>query len=88
MANAVGRHIGFIKIKQGKTMSKETKLLAIVAGILEVGSVDLQTELNEGNWDSLAVLTFISDADAEFDIVVSSEKVVSVTSVAQLLKLI
>jgi len=69
-------------------MSKETKLLAIVAGILEVGSVDLQTELNEGNWDSLAVLTFISDADAEFDIVVSSEKVVSVTSVAQLLKLI
>jgi acyl carrier protein len=69
-------------------MSNTQKLLGIVADILEVDEVTLDTELNEENWDSLAVVTFISEADNEFDKVVSPSEVNKVAIVADLLELI
>ncbi|CAH6799842.1 Carrier domain-containing protein [Vibrio chagasii] len=69
-------------------MSNVNQLLEIVAEILEVDDVSLETPLNEDNWDSLAVVTFISEADNEFDKVVSPSEVNKVTKVADLLELI
>lgn len=69
-------------------MNNTQQLLDIVAEILENDGVTLDTELNEENWDSLAVVTFISEADNEFDKVVSPSEVNKVTKVADLLELI
>lgn len=69
-------------------MNNVNQLLEIVAEILEVDDVSLETILNEENWDSLAVVTFISEADNEFDKVVSPSEVNKVTKVADLLELI
>lgn len=69
-------------------MSNVNKLLEIVSEIIEVDDVSLDTELNEGNWDSLAVITFISEADNEFDRVVSPSQLAKVTKVSDLLELI
>lgn len=71
-------------------MSKENQLLEIVAEILEleVEEVTFETELGEGNWDSLAVVSFIAEADSEFDKVLSPKDVSSVENVKGLLELI
>ncbi len=69
-------------------MSNTPKLLEIVAEIIEMDEVTLDTELNEENWDSLAVVTFISEVDNEFDKVVSPSAVNKVTKVVDLLELI
>ncbi|MGF1747123.1 phosphopantetheine-binding protein [Vibrio cionasavignyae] len=69
-------------------MSNTQQLIEIVAEIIEIDDVTLDTELNEDNWDSLAVVTFISEADNEFDKVVSPSEVNKVTKVADLLELI
>lgn len=71
-------------------MSKESQLLEIVAEILEleIEEVTLETELDEANWDSLAIVSFIAEADSEFDKVLSPKDVSSVNSVKGLLDLI
>lgn len=69
-------------------MDKKNKLLEIVADILEVESVNLNTELNEDNWDSLAVVTFISEIDSTFNIIVSPSIVSEASSVQKLFDLI
>lgn len=69
-------------------MSDVNKLLEIVSEIIEMDDVTLDTELNEGNWDSLAVITFISEADNEFDKVVAPLQLAKVTKVSDLLELI
>lgn len=69
-------------------MSDLKKLLDIVSEIIEMDDVTLDTELNEENWDSLAVITFISEADNEFDKVVSPSQLTKVTKVSDLLELI
>ncbi|MGU5708812.1 phosphopantetheine-binding protein [Aeromonas hydrophila] len=69
-------------------MSDVNKLLEIVSEIIEIDDVTLDTELNEGNWDSLAVITFISEADNEFDKVVAPSQLAKVTKVSDLLALI
>ena len=71
-------------------MSKEAKLLEIVAEILEceLEEVSLETELNEDIWDSLSVVSFMAEADSEFDKTLSPTEVVGVKSVKELLDLI
>lgn len=69
-------------------MKDVKKLLEIVSEIIEVGDVTLDTELNEGNWDSLAVITFISEVDNEFNKVVAPSQLAKVTKVSDLLELI
>jgi acyl carrier protein len=71
-------------------MSKENQLLEIVAEILEleIDEVTLETELDEANWDSLAVVSFIAEADSEFGKILSPKDVSSVESVKGLLELI
>ncbi len=71
-------------------MKNEAKFLEIIADILEleVSEVSLTTELNEAQWDSLAVVTFISEIDSEFDVVVAPQKVAEVSKVQELFDLI
>lgn len=69
-------------------MSKENQLLNIIAEILEIDAVVPETELNEENWDSLAVVTFISEIDSNFDQVLSPASVNKATTVEDLLKLV
>lgn len=69
-------------------MGKTQKLLEIVADIIEIDDVTLETQLDDESWDSLAVVSFISEADNEFDKVVSPTEVNKATKVADLLELI
>ncbi len=71
-------------------MSKETKLLEIVADILEceVDEISLETELDEATWDSLAIVSFMAEADSEFGKTLSPNEVGAVKSVKDLLDLI
>jgi acyl carrier protein len=71
-------------------MSKVNKFLEIVAEILEVevNEISLKTELNDACWDSLAVVTFISEIDSEFDVLVSPQKVGAVESIQDLFELL
>ncbi|GIU32411.1 acyl carrier protein [Shewanella sp. MBTL60-007] len=71
-------------------MSKENKLLEIIAEILEVevNEVTLETQLDEDSWDSLAVVTFISEVDSNFDVVVSPSSVGGAETVKQLIDLV
>jgi len=66
-------------------MSKENKLIEIVAEILEceVEEVSLETV-----WDSLAIVSFMAEADSEFGKTLSPTEVGAVKSVKDLLDLI
>lgn len=71
-------------------MSKENQVISIVAEILEfdVSDLNLETELNAENWDSLAIITFISEVDSEFDKVLSPDQVGAASKIADLVKLV
>jgi acyl carrier protein len=71
-------------------MSKENQLLEIVAEILEVETdeISLETKLDEENWDSLAVVSFIAEADSEFNTILSPKSVSSAKSVKELFELL
>lgn len=71
-------------------MSNETKLMEIIAEILEVDVDELtfNTELNEDLWDSLAVVTFISEVDSNFEKIISPAEVSAVKTVADLVSLV
>lgn len=69
-------------------MSKENQILTIIAEILEVDTVSPETELNEENWDSLAVVTFISEIDSNFEQILSPTNVNKASSVSDLLELV
>ena len=71
-------------------MSREAKLLEIVAEILEceLEEISLETELNEDIWDSLSVVSFMAEADSEFGKTPSPTEVVAAKSVKDLLDLI
>jgi acyl carrier protein len=71
-------------------MSKTNQILEIIAEILEVEveEIMLENELDEDNWDSLAVVTFISEIDSNFDQVIAPTAVNEVKTVAELIALV
>lgn len=71
-------------------MSKEKKLIEIVADILEcdIDEITLETKLDEATWDSLAIVSFMAEADSEFGKTLSPTEVGAVKSVKDLLDLI
>jgi acyl carrier protein len=71
-------------------MSKANQILEIIAEILEVEveEITLATELDEDSWDSLAVVTFISEIDSNFDQVIAPTAVNEVKTVADLIALV
>lgn len=71
-------------------MSKEKQILEIIAEILEieVDEISLENELDEDGWDSLAVVTFISEIDSNFNQVISPSAVNEVKTVADLIALV
>ena len=71
-------------------MSKETILLNVLAEILEVeeNEIELTSNLEDYAWDSLAIVTFISEADSNFDVVLNAELVGKAKSPQDLLTLV
>jgi acyl carrier protein len=71
-------------------MSKTNQILEIIAEILEVEveEITLENELDEDSWDSLAVVTFISEIDSNFDQVIAPTAVNEVKTVADLIALV
>ncbi|MCU8088324.1 MULTISPECIES: acyl carrier protein [Shewanella] len=71
-------------------MSNVQKIIEIIADILETDAAELtiETELDETVWDSLAVVTFISEIDSNFDQIISPAELSSVKTVADLISLV
>jgi len=69
-------------------MNKEKQLLEIIAEILEVDSVDVKHELDESTWDSLAIVTFISEIDSTFDLILEPAAVGEAKTVLDLIQLV
>jgi acyl carrier protein len=71
-------------------MSKQSQILEIVAEVLELefDEVNLNTELNEDNWDSLAVVSFIAEIDSNFDQILVPADVRDVKKVSDLVVLV
>lgn len=68
----------------------EKQFLALLEEILEVdpGSLAITDQLSEYDWDSLAVLGFISAIDSELDLSLDADKLSRAESPAQLLGLV
>lgn len=73
-------------------MNKEQQLLDIIAEILEIEEdgqqLTLSTELDEDMWDSLAIVSFISEVDSAFDKVLEPAAVGEAKTVADLVTLV
>lgn len=74
-------------------MSKEKKFLEIVADILEceLDDISFETELNGENgenWDSLAIVSFMAEADSEFGKTLTPTDVAAVKNIKALFDLI
>ncbi|MCS3455399.1 acyl carrier protein [Aeromonas sp. BIGb0405] len=71
-------------------MNKKTQILEIIADIIEIDveNLTLEMELHDGLWDSLAVVTFISEIDSNFDQLIAPADVSSVKCVADLVNLV
>lgn len=71
-------------------MDKVQKIIEIIAEIMEVepSEITLETELCDDVWDSLAIVTFISEVDSNFDLIVSPMEVSTVKTVADLINLV
>ena len=71
-------------------MSKKNQILEIIAEILEieVNEISFDSALEEDSWDSLAVVTFISEIDSTFEQIISPSAVNDVKTVADLIALV
>lgn len=70
-------------------MSKEQKLKKILANILEIDNVTLDTVLDSrGSWDSLAMISFIAEAGEAFECAISPEDLREAQTASDLLKLV
>ena len=67
-------------------MSKEQKLKEIIADILEIDDVTLDTILDP--WDSLAMISFIAEAGEAFECEMSPENLREAKIVRDLLELV
>jgi acyl carrier protein len=71
-------------------MNKKNQILEIIADILEVelDDISFESSLDKYDWDSLAVVTFISEIDSEFDQILPPSSVNEVKTVADLIGLV
>jgi len=63
-------------------------VLNIISDIMEVDSVDLNLELDEDNWDSLAVISFIAEVDSKLGQILDAKSVNESKTVAELVSLV
>lgn len=63
-------------------------VLGIISDIMEVDSVELDLELDEGNWDSLAVISFIAEVDSKLGQLLDAKSVNESKTVAELISLV
>lgn len=63
-------------------------VLNIISEIMEVDSVGLDLELDEENWDSLAVISFIAEVDSKLGQLLDAKSVNESKTVAELVSLV
>lgn len=64
------------------------QLFEILEDILEEDKVDVDFELNEENWDSLNIISFIAAANSSLNVVLNAEKLSEVKLVQDLVSLV
>lgn len=64
------------------------QIIAILEDILEEDNIDINLILDEDNWDSLNVVSFIAEINTNFQIVLDPVEVNGVEKVAELLDLV
>lgn len=64
------------------------QLFEILEDILEEDKVDVDFELNEENWDSLNIISFIAEVNSSLNVVVNAEKLGEAKLVKDLVNLI
>ncbi|WP_108944049.1 acyl carrier protein [Shewanella halifaxensis] len=66
------------------------KLLEIIAEVIEaeVSEITLESMLSDFYWDSLAVVTYITEVNSEFDKLLSPANVKAAKTVDDLVKLV
>ncbi|ABU69676.1 MULTISPECIES: acyl carrier protein [Vibrio] len=65
----------------------EGQVIELVKEVLvsDLDEITLETELNEDNWDSLAVVTFIALVNEKYDVVFPADKAIMAETVKDLL---
>ncbi|MFD6700689.1 MULTISPECIES: acyl carrier protein [unclassified Microbacterium] len=66
---------------------EQNELLALVAEILEIESVQPTDDLLDKGWDSLSNLTFIAEVDERVGVAVDADRLTRAVTVADLLPL-
>ncbi|MGS0827506.1 acyl carrier protein [Shewanella sp. 0m-8] len=66
----------------------ENQILKIIADILEEDTITAETMLDEDNWDSLNVISFIAAINSAFGLILDAEKTGQADSVSTLLLMI
>ena len=74
--------------KVERKYSMENQILKIVADIFEEDTVSVDTVLDEDNWDSLNVISFIAAINSSFGLILDAEKTGQADSVSALLSMI
>lgn len=68
-------------------MSSE-QVLKIVADIMEIDAVTQDVELTEGNWDSLAIISFIAEVHDQLGKLLEAKAVNGAKTVADLISIV
>lgn len=68
-------------------MSSE-QVLKIVADIMEIDTVTQDVELTEGNWDSLAIISFIAEVHDQIGKLLEAKAVNEAKTVADLISIV
>ncbi len=64
------------------------KIIEILEDILEEDGIHSLTELDEDNWDSLNVISFIAAINTPFQVVLDAEKISEASTVGELMELV
>lgn len=60
------------------------KFLEVVAEVMEVEKVTMDTKYKEGKWDSLMMLTLVMEIEAEYGVSIPMEKLGNVQTLADM----
>lgn len=66
----------------------QDKLIEILEDILEENDINANFELNEDNWDSLNVISFIAAINSNFQLVLAAEDISKAATIGELIYLI
>lgn len=66
----------------------QKQVIEIVEDIVEEDSLNVDYQLDEDNWDSMNVISFIAAVNTSFNLVLDAEKVSKATSILELIEIV